>query len=62
MKELRPSSPFKLQKSVLTCWKAKFAFGLLSRIFTVLRTAGKGGGYLFIYFLPRPFASQTLIQ
>ena len=31
----------------------------LSRIFTIHRTAGERGGYLIIFFLPLPPASQT---
>ena len=37
-----------------------FYLGFLSRTFTIHRTAGKGGGYLFNYSLPLPAASQTL--
>ena len=34
--------------------------GFLSRTFTIHRTAGEGGGYLFNSSLPLPPASQTL--
>ena len=37
-----------------------FCLVFLSRIFTIHRTAGEGGGYLLISFLPLPPASQTL--
>ena len=37
-----------------------FYLGFLSRTFTIHRTAGEGGGYLFNSFLPLPPASQTL--
>ena len=34
--------------------------GFLSRTFTIHRTAGEGGGYLFKSSLPLPLSSQTL--
>ena len=34
--------------------------GFLSRTFSILMTAGEGGGYLFISSLPLPPAPQTL--
>ena len=37
-----------------------FLSGFLSRTFTIHRTAGEGGGYLFNSSLPLPPASQTL--
>ena len=37
-----------------------FYLGFASRLFTIHKTAGKGGGYLFISFLSFPPASQTL--
>ena len=37
-----------------------FYLGFLSRTFTIHRTAGEGGGYLFNSSLPLPPASQTL--
>ena len=37
-----------------------FYLSFLSRTFTIHRTAGKGGGYLFNSSLPLPPASQTL--
>ena len=37
-----------------------FYLGFLSRKFTIYRTAGEGGGYLFNSSLPLPPASQTL--
>ena len=37
-----------------------FYLAFLSRIFTIHRTAGEGGGYLLIFFLPLPPASQTM--
>ena len=56
-----------IRKSVLICCKAEFAFfvvffclGFLSKIFTIHMIAGERGGYLFIYFLPLPLASQPL--
>ena len=36
-----------------------FLFRFFSLIFTIHRTAGEEGGYLFISFLPLPLASQT---
>ena len=37
-----------------------FYLGFLSRSFTIHRTVGEGGGYLFNSSLPLPPASQTL--
>ena len=37
-----------------------FYLGFLSRTFTIHRTAGEGGGYLFNSSLPLPPTSQTL--
>ena len=37
-----------------------FYLGFLSRTFTIHRTAGEGGGYLFNSSLPLPPASRTL--
>ena len=37
-----------------------FYLGFLSRTFTIHRTAGEGGGYLFNSSLPLSPASQTL--
>ena len=37
-----------------------FCLVFLSRAFTIHRTAGEGGAYLFNSFLPLPPASQTL--
>ena len=37
-----------------------FYLGFLSRKFTIHRTAGEGGGYLFSPSLPLPPASKTL--
>ena len=52
MKDLRHSSPIVLRKSVLAYCKAEFAFffylGLLSRIFTIHRTAVERWRYLYI--------------
>ena len=52
MKDLRHSSPTVLRKSVLAYCKAEFAFffylGLLSRIFTIHRTAVERRRYLYL--------------
>ena len=47
---------------VIECFFFFFFFyrGFLSRTFTIHRTAGEGGGYLFNSSLPLPPASQTL--
>ena len=37
-----------------------FLSGFFSQIFSIHRTAGEGGDYLLIFFLPLPLASQTL--
>ena len=44
---------------IVSCRFFFFYLGFLSRIFTIHRTAGEGGGYLFNSSLPLPPASQT---
>ena len=41
-------------------WIFFFYLGFLSRTFTIHKTAGEGGGYLFNSPLPLPPVSQTL--
>ena len=59
MKELRRSLLIILREPVLTCRKAElaelsFLSGFSFTNIMIHRTAGKGGGYLFISFLPLP--------
>ena len=64
MKELRRSSPILLRKSALKCRRTELAFFIylrfLSQTSTIHKTAGEGGSYLFMSFLPLPPASETL--
>ena len=66
MKDARYSSPTYTESLFLHVFKHNLLFffylAFLSRIFTIHRTPGEGGGYLFISFLPIPPASQTLVE
>ena len=47
------------RESALTCCTCCSYMAFLSRIFTIHRKAGEGGGYLLISFLPLPPALHT---
>ena len=69
MKDSRRSSSLYSESLFLHIAKHNFLFSFLflfffylaflSRLFTINRTAGEGGGYLLVSFLPLPTASQT---
>ena len=67
MKDSRRSSSRYTESLLLHTVKHNFLFSFLfffylaflSRLFTINRTAGEGGGYLLVSFLPLPTASQT---